>query len=88
VNTHPTFAQLRAMSDKELAARLDTIATSTQAGTQFYLDELRRRETDRQTTTMIELTKSIRWLTRVIVWLTVVVTLLTAVSVVVVLQGG
>src|SRR5215218_5409230 len=41
---HPRAAELRAMSDEELVARLDDLARGTQVGTQFYLDELRRRE--------------------------------------------
>jgi hypothetical protein len=87
---HPRIAQLRAMSDEELVARLDTIATSTQVGTQFYLDELRRRETDRQTAAMLGFTDTIRRLTWLVAVLTIVLTILTAVSLVVLVReaGG
>jgi hypothetical protein len=90
MGTHPKIAQLRAMNDEELVARLDIIATSTQVGTQFYLDELRRRETDRQTAAMLRFTDTIRRLTWVVAVLTIVLTILTAVSLVVLVReaGG
>ena len=50
---YPRAAELQAMSDEELVARLDDLARGTQVGTQFYPDELRRRETDRQTAAML-----------------------------------
>jgi hypothetical protein len=88
VGMHPRAAELRAMSDEELAARLDDLARGTQVGTQFYLDELRRRETDRQTAAMLGLTNTIRRLTWVIAVLTVVPTVLTAVSLLVLVGEG
>lgn len=85
---HPRAAELRAMSDEELVARLDDLARGTQVGTQFYLDELRRRETDRQTAAMLGLTNTIRRFTWVIAVLTVVLTVLTAVSLLVLVGEG
>ena len=85
---HPRAAELRAMSDEELVARLDDLARGTQVGTQFYLDELRRRETDRQTAAMLGLINTIRRLTWVIAVLTVVLTVLTAVSLLVLVGEG
>jgi hypothetical protein len=85
---HPRAAELRAMSDEELVARLDDLARGTQVGTQLYLDELRRRETDRQTAAMLGLTNTIRRLTWVIAVLTVVPTVLTAVSLLVLVGEG
>ena len=85
---HPRAAELRAMSDEELVARLDDLARGTQVGTQFYLDELRRRETDRQTAAMLGFTNTIRRLTWVIAVLTVVLTVLTAVSLLVLVGEG
>lgn len=85
---HPRAAELRAMSDEEPVARLDDLARGTQVGTQFYLDELRRRETDRQTAAMLGLTNTIRRLTWVIAVLTVVLTVLTAVSLLVLVGEG
>ena len=76
------------MSDQELVARLDDLARGTQVGTQFYLDELRRRETDRQTAAMLGLINTIRRLTWVIAVLTVVLTVLTAVSLLVLVGEG
>jgi hypothetical protein len=88
VGMHPRVAELRAMTDEELVMRLDTIATSTQVGTQFYLDELHRRETDRQTAAMLGLTNTIRRLTWIIAVLTVVLTVLTAVNLLVLVGEG
>lgn len=85
---YPRAAELRAMSDEELVARLDDLARGTQVGTQFYLDELRRRETDRQTAAMLGLANTIRRLTWVIAVLTVVLTVLTAVSLLVLVGEG
>jgi hypothetical protein len=82
----PQVARLRAMSDEELVAQLDRIAEHTQVGSQFYLDELRRRETDRQTAAMLRFTNTIRRLTWVIAVLTVVLTMLTAVSLLVLVR--
>jgi hypothetical protein len=88
VGMHPRAAELRAMSDQELVARLDDLARGTQVGTQFYLHELPRRETDRQTAAMLGLTNTIRRLTWVIAVLTVVPTVLTAVSLLVLVGEG
>jgi hypothetical protein len=88
VGMHPRMAELRAMTDEELVTRLDAIAASTQVGTQFYLDELRRREAHRQTAAMLGFTNTIRRLTWAVVALTVVLTVLTAVSLLVLVGEG
>jgi hypothetical protein len=88
VGMHPRIAELRAMTDEELEAKLDTIATHTQVGTQFYLDELRRRETDRQTAAMLGFTNTIRRLTWIIAVLTIVLTVLTVVSLIALIGEG
>lgn len=71
----PSYRQLREMSDEQLITSHDHLAKNTSLGLSYYLDELRRRATDRQTERMVELTAVIEGLTRV-------VTVLTAVSVV------
>ncbi len=71
----PSYQQLLDMSDEQLIAAHDRAAENTYLGVAYFLDELRRRATDRQTQRMVELTEAIERLTRV-------VTLLTGVSVV------
>lgn len=71
----PTYRELLDMRDEHLIAAHDARAAGTVLGVNYYLDELRRRATDRQTERMVELTAAIERLTRI-------VTLLTAVSVV------
>lgn len=59
----PKISELRAMSDDQLITTYDGIAKHTGVGTQFYLDELVRREAARTGQRMLELTVQIRWLT-------------------------
>ena len=59
----PKISELRAMSEEQLIATYDSIAEHTGVGTQFYLDELVRREAARTGRRMLELTVQIRWLT-------------------------
>ena len=60
------------MSDDELIARYDSISEHTGVGTQFYLDELVRRESTRTSRRMVELTVQIRWLTVAVTGATIV----------------
>lgn len=71
-----TLEQLRKMSTQELVTEHDRIAKSTQVGISYYLEELSRRERDKQTETMLSYTKAI-------LLLTVVVTIATILNVVV-----
>ena len=71
----PSYRQLLEMSDDQMITAHDALAKQTTLGISYYLDELRRRATDRQTQRLVELTVAIERLTRV-------VTVLTAVSVV------
>ena len=57
---------LRALPDDELARRHDSHARNTAVGTRHYLDELNRRDQERQTKAMLDLTKSINRMTVVI----------------------
>jgi hypothetical protein len=60
------LAELRALSDEELIARHDRQAPRTVVGTNHYLVELARRDQDRQTQAMLDLTRSIRTLTLIV----------------------
>lgn len=59
----PKISELHAMTDEEVIAWYDAIAKNTVVGTQVYLDELVRRQVDRQTQKLISLTDQIRLLT-------------------------
>ena len=77
--SHPqsakTIAELQALSDDELVRQHDVLAASTSVGTGYYLDELRRREADRQGERMLRLTWIVTALTVVNV-VTVTISLL------------
>jgi hypothetical protein len=73
-----TLADLRGMSEDELIAKHDEMARTMTTGLYFYVDELARRETARQTQAIVSLT-------RVMTGLTVVIALLTAANVVIAL---
>lgn len=79
----PSYRQLLDMSDEKLIAAHDAAAKNTALGISYYLDELRRRATDRQTERMVELTVAIERLTRVVMMLTVVSVVLGALALVV-----
>lgn len=66
----PSYRQLLDMSDEKLIAAHDAAAKNAGLGISYYLDELRRRATDRQTERMVELTAAIERLTRVVTALT------------------
>ena len=66
------LADLREMSDEQLIDAHDKLAQNTQIGIDYYLDELRRRESAR-------LASRVYWLTWVLVVLTAVIAVLTLV---------
>ena len=67
-----SIEQLRKLTDDEVIALHDTVATHTQVGVQFYLDEINRREQNKQTDLMVKYTKLMLWLTIFVAALTVV----------------
>ncbi len=67
-----TIEALRKLSDEEVITLHDNVATYTQVGVQFYLDEINRREQNKQTALMVKFTAKIFWLTIFIAMLTVV----------------
>lgn len=68
----PKYSDLQRLTDEELVARYDSAAEHTVVGTDFYLDELSRRGTRRQSETMLQFTRQMRSWTIVIVMLTVI----------------
>lgn len=83
----PKFESLEAMSDEELRKTYDRLAEGTMVGTNFYLDELTRREALRIERSALELaersqrtTETMRQLTWVILGATVVNIALVALS--------
>ncbi len=80
----PKISELRAMPDEKLIATYDSIAQHTGVGTQFYLDELVRREAVRTGQRMLELTVQIRWLTVAVTAATIIAL---AISVVALIRG-
>ncbi len=75
-----SYEQLVAMTDDEIRSRYDYLARDTTLGLGFYREELHRRAVDRQTETLVSLTRGI-------FWLTVCVAVLTAVNVLLVLAA-
>jgi hypothetical protein len=69
VSRHPSYSQLRTLSEEGLTAELDRIAERTELSAQCYLQELARRELARQSTTLL-------WLTWTVALLIFVVTVL------------
>lgn len=67
-----SIEQLRKLTDDEVIALHDAIAVHTQVGVQFYLDEINRREQNKQTDLMVKYTKLMLWLTIFVAALTVV----------------
>ncbi len=55
----PNYDQLRQMTDAEIVERYNGAARNTQVGTGFWLQEMSRRQTDRQTRAMLLLTIAI-----------------------------
>ena len=58
-----SIEQLRKLSDEEVIELHDRVATNTSVGVQFYLDEIHRREQNKQTDVMVKYTKQILLLT-------------------------
>ena len=63
---------LRAFSDEELIERHDNQANSTQVDVNYYLQEIARRDQDRQTKAMLSFTKWITIMTVTIMIFTIV----------------
>ncbi len=68
------------MPDEELIRLHDAKAKTTEAGVQYYLDELARRDNNRQSEHMLKLTKVITWLTVIITVLTIANVILVAIA--------
>ena len=67
-----SIEELRKLSDDEVIVLHDRVAQNTQVGVQFYLDEINRREQNKQTDLMVKYTEKILWLTIAIGVLTVI----------------
>jgi hypothetical protein len=79
-----SYFYLKALSDGELERRLDaTLQSGTALHTQFYREEIARRESERSSKKMVELTVQIRALTVTVTAATIVAL---AISVVALLQ--
>jgi hypothetical protein len=74
-----TIAELRSLSD-EIIRRHDARAANTAVGTQHYLDELARRDAERQGKRMEALTRSMYVLSVDVTIATIVGVVLTAMS--------
>jgi hypothetical protein len=76
-----TIAQLQTLPDEELIKQHDAIIATHNivVGVQYFLDELRRRESSRQQETMLAYTRQIRVMT-VIVTVATIVNVLVAVA--------
>lgn len=64
-----SIEQLRALSDDELVAAHDQLAVLTQVGTQYYVDELNRREQERSIAASEALARSSHRLSVTNTWL-------------------
>lgn len=62
----PKIAELRKLTDAELEQLYDRSAAHVQVGVTFILDEIRRREAERQGRTMLRLTWAIFGFTLVV----------------------
>ncbi len=79
----PPYEQIVRLSDEELISRYNALATHTTVGTSFYIEELARRQTLRDSARMLQLTVSITTLTRSIFALTIVNVLVVVVQLIV-----
>lgn len=66
-----TISELRGLSDEQLMIEHDRVATNTVVGISYYLDEIDRRQVDRQQRQMLRLT-----------WVVTVLTVINVVAVV------
>jgi hypothetical protein len=73
-----SLKELRGLSDKQLIEEHDNCAASTSSHIHFYLEEIKRRDQNRQTETIIKYT-------RIMMWLTVFIAILTVANVVAVM---
>jgi len=67
-----TIEQLSKLSDDEIISLHDKAANNTVVGVQFYLDEINRREQNKQTKLMLKYTKYMLWLTILVTFLTII----------------
>jgi len=67
-----SIEQLRKLTDDEIIALHDRVANNTVVGVQFFLDEINRREQNKQTDLMVKYTKQMLWLTVFVAALTVI----------------
>jgi hypothetical protein len=76
-----TLADVQNMSDEELIKQHDTIATShyVVVGLDYFLDEIKRRESSRQQNTMLAYTRQIRVMTIIMTIATIVNVLVAAI---------
>ncbi|MCQ4260015.1 hypothetical protein [Stutzerimonas stutzeri] len=56
----PKYKELDALTDNELIARYDAAAANTVVGTSFYREEIARRQMAKESTRMLQLTKTMR----------------------------
>lgn len=77
----PKHAQLESLSDEELIARHDAAANNTVVGTDFYREEIARRQLAKERSRMLKLTATMRTLTWVILALTAFNAVLVAVQI-------
>jgi hypothetical protein len=75
--------ELKALTDDELEKRHDEQAQSTMVGTQYYLDELGRREQDKLNHEMLKLTREMHHMTVVMTRATLLALGIAVVSVIV-----
>jgi hypothetical protein len=75
-----SFQNLRSMSDEDLIKAHDVVATHTQFGVNYFLDELRRRDASKEAKEIHVLTVKLESLTKWIFALTVVTTTASVVS--------
>jgi hypothetical protein len=68
----PNYQKLQEMSDATLVEHYNSLAKRTSPGTDFYLQELVRRQVSRDSSRMLGMTKAITRLTWFIAILTVV----------------
>jgi len=67
-----SYQQLRNLPDEDLIAFHDQTAMNTSVGVTYALDELARREAQRQTKELIAYTNQIRWFTIAVAIFTVI----------------
>ena len=60
------------MSDEDLIAAHDAIAAQVSPGVKYYLEELKRRDEQRATESMLAYTLQIKWLTIIVTIATVI----------------